>query len=203
MKQQSGISEVKRTWDTLTCAFHAFSFCSHSWLRCFHGQNLLNAHLKVTLSVQDLFYGNLLYLLWTPFFWCCLSARSFLRELYSVQFHISKSSMGWKIRKRVSESVSGMPSQNSCVQQCARARLSVLKQLRRENFIPHNCLEPGVFKWLQIYYLLPLDVTTTLGSQLFWFFLRNIGNICLSIREMEGLLWKKPVFCSYNHSEGD
>lgn len=104
------ISRAKR-FQTLTYASYTLSYCSH-WLtklslwtkspKCLSEVNFI--------SLETASERNLLHLLWTPFL-LMLSARSSLKNLYCVQFPISKSSMGWKIGKRVSESVSGMLSQ--------------------------------------------------------------------------------------------
>lgn len=71
-----------------------------------------------TISWKEIFYIYCEF----PSSRCCLNARSCLKDFYNVQFPISKSSMVWKIRKRVSESVSGLLSQKPLtVQHCAGA----------------------------------------------------------------------------------
>lgn len=131
-KWHPGIRREKRIPDALTCAFYAPSGCSHwptklfLWTRspkCLPQGNFVSSGAA---SQKEIFY----ICCELPFLRCCLKARSCLKDLYSVQFPIGKSSMVWKIRKRVSKSVSGMLSQKLCVQHYAGARnnLSVLKQ---------------------------------------------------------------------------
>lgn len=108
----------QKGFQTLTCAFYTLSGCSHCltklslWtksLKCLPQVNFISSG---TASQKEIFY---IYCE-LPSSRCCLNDRSCLKDLYSVQFLISKSSMFWKIRKRVSDSVSGMLSQKPCVQ---------------------------------------------------------------------------------------